>query len=106
MPRFAKAADIGHCQTILLEGHMDSKWTTLLISSALAMAGSTVADAANYRYVDNYSFGIARAPEWNLGAPDGFCRLRIYVDDKARTQLHGDQIIIATESRKRSTDQG
>jgi hypothetical protein len=85
---------------------MDRKWTTLMISSALAMAGSTIAGAATYRYVDNYSFRIARAPEWNLGAPDGFCRLRIYVDDKARIQLHGDQIVIATESGKRSTDQG
>lgn len=85
---------------------MERKWTTLLITSALAMAGSTLAGAQTYRYVDNYTFRVARAPEWNLAANEGFCRLRIYVDDKARIQLHGDQIIVATESGKRSTDQG
>ena len=41
-----------------------------------------------------------------MGATDGFCRLRIYVDDRARIQLRGDQIVVATESGKRSTDQG
>jgi hypothetical protein len=86
---------------------MNRKWTTLLISSALAAAGSTLADAqSTYRYVDNYSFRIARAPEWNVGASEGFCRLRIYVDDRAHIQLRGDQIVVATESGKRSTDQG
>jgi hypothetical protein len=85
---------------------MDRKWTTLLVSSALALAGSTVAAAQTYKYVDNYSFRVARAPEWNLAANEGFCKLRIYVDDRARIQLHGDQIIVATESGKRSTDRG
>ncbi|HET9579742.1 MAG TPA: hypothetical protein VFP44_18055 [Usitatibacter sp.] len=85
---------------------MDMRWTTLLASSALALAGSTLADAQTYKYVDNYTFRVARAPEWNLAANEGFCRLRIYVDDRARIQLHGDQIIVATETGKRSTDQG
>ena len=85
---------------------MDSKWTTLLVSSALAAAGSTLAGAQAYRYVDNYSFRVAHAPEWNVAANEGFCRLRIYVDDRARVQLRGDQIVVATESGKRSTDQG
>jgi hypothetical protein len=85
---------------------MDRKWTSLLVSSALAMAGSTLAGAQTYRYVDNYSFRMAHAPEWNMAANEGFCRLRIYVDDRARVQLRGDQIIVATETGKRSTDQG
>lgn len=85
---------------------MDRKWTALLISSALALAGSTLAAAQTYKYVDNYSFRVARAPEWNLAANEGFCRLRIYVDDRARIQLHGDQIIVATETGRRSTDRG
>ena len=103
----AHASDIGHCKTIPEEDRiMDRKWMTLLVSSALAAAGSTLAAAETYRYVDNHSFRIAHAPEWNVAANQGFCKLRIYVDDRARVQLHGDQIVVATESGKRSTDQG
>jgi hypothetical protein len=86
---------------------MDTRLTALLVSGAIAAAGATAAGAqTTYRYVDNYSFRVAHAPEWNVGASDGFCRLRIYVDDRARIQLRGDQIVVATESGKRSTDQG
>ena len=85
---------------------MNRKWIPLLVSSVLAGAGSLAASAETYRYVDNYSFRIARSPDWNVASADGFCRLRIYVDDKARIQLRGDQIIVATQSGKRSTDQG
>lgn len=85
---------------------MDRKWTGLLVSSALAMAGSTAAGAQSHRYADDYSFRMAHAPEWNVGSSEGFCRLRIYVDDKARIQLRGDQVIVATESGRRSTDRG
>jgi hypothetical protein len=84
---------------------MKRKWIPLLVSSALAAAGAVTANAAD-RYSDNYSFRIARSPDWNLASADGFCRLRIYVDDKARIQLRGDQIVVATQSGKRSTDQG
>lgn len=107
MPRGAHASDIGHCFTISLEDRtMKTRWMTLLVSSALAAAGSTLAGAQTDRYVENYSIRMAHAPEWNVAANEGFCRLRIYVDDRARVQLRGDQIVVATESGKRSTDQG
>ena len=86
---------------------MNGKSLSLLVSSVLAAAAAIPAAAqTTYRYVDNYSFRVARSPEWNVGASSGFCRLRIYVDDRARVQLRGDQIVVATESGKRSTDQG
>ena len=86
---------------------MNRKLTTLLVSGALAATGATLAAAqATYRHADNYSFRVEKAPEWNVAASEGFCRLRIYVDDRARIQLRGDQIVVATESGKRSTDRG
>jgi hypothetical protein len=85
---------------------MQAKSITLLVSGALVLAAPGAADAQAYRHVDNSTFRIARSPEWNVGASAGFCRLRVYVDDKARIQLRGDQMIVATESGKRSTDQG
>jgi hypothetical protein len=85
---------------------MNRNLTALLVSSALAAAGSAGAAETTYRYVDNDSFRVARAPEWNVAASEGFCRLRIYVDDRARVQLRGDQLVVATENGKRSTDRG
>ena len=86
---------------------MKRNLTALLVSSVLAAGGSTLAAAeTTYRYVDGDTFRIARAPDWNLGATEGFCRLRVYVDDRARIQLRGDQLVVATENGKRSTDRG
>ncbi len=76
-----------------------------LVVGALAAAGATTA-AAQARYVDDFSLRVGRAPEWNLGVADGACRLRIFVDDKARIQMRGDQIIVKTQSGRRSYDQG
>jgi hypothetical protein len=76
----------------------------LLVGGALAL-GATAA-SAQVRYSDEYSLRLGRAPEWNLGAPDGTCRLRIWVDDKADVQMRGDQIIVRTHSGRRSFDQG
>lgn len=84
---------------------MKPKWITLLVSSTLALAGSAEA-LAQARIVDDYSFRVGRAPDWNLAAADGHCRLRIWVDDKAQIQMRGDQIIVRTESGRRSFDQG
>lgn len=83
---------------------MNRKWTTALVAGALA-AGSTAA-LAQPRYADDSSFRVGRAADWNLAAADGQCRLRIWVDDKARVQLRGDQIIVRTETGQRSYDQG
>ena len=86
---------------------MKRNLTALAVASALVAAGSTLAAAeTTYRYVDGDSFRLAHAPDWNVAATEGFCRLRVYVDDRARIQLRGDQLVVATESGKRSTDRG
>ena len=80
---------------------MTRRWIPVL---AAALAAALPA-AAQTRY-DDYSFRVGRAPEWNLAAADGVCRLRIWVDDAAQVQMRGDQIIVRTDSGKRSFDQG
>ncbi len=83
---------------------MNRKTINILVGGALALAAT--ATSAQVRYSDEYSLRLGRAPEWNLGSPDGTCRLRIWVDDKADVQMRGDQIIVRTHSGKRSFDQG
>ncbi len=75
------------------------------IAGALALGGAAAADAQP-RYVDDYNVRIARAPDWNIHAPDGQCRLRLWVDDRARVELRGDQVIVRTETGRRSYDRG
>ncbi|HYC37649.1 MAG TPA: hypothetical protein VEC19_14580 [Usitatibacter sp.] len=82
---------------------MNRKWTLALAVGAL-VAGATPAMAQ--RYVDEYTVRLARSPDWNVAAADGFCRLRLYVDDRARIELRGDQVVVRTESGRRSFDQG
>jgi len=77
----------------------------LALAGALALGGASTA-AAQPRYVDDYSVRIARAPDWNIAAPDGQCRLRLWVDDRARVELRGDQVIVRTETGQRSYDRG
>ena len=83
---------------------------TVLIKLAVAGAllGSAAAMAQDYRLGDRpYTFRVGpSAPEWNLNAADAQCRLRIFVDDKAQVQLRGDQIVVQTQSGRRSYDQG
>jgi hypothetical protein len=78
------------------------------VAGALALCGAAAAAAQDYRsyYDQNYAYRLGRAPEWNLAAPEGQCRLRIWVDDKAQVQLHGDQITVNTNAGRRSFDQG
>lgn len=82
---------------------MKRKWIPLLV--ALAGTATAATAVAQPRYED-YSFRIGRAPDWNMTAADGICRLRIFVDDAAQVQLRGDQIIVRTQSGQRSFDQG
>ena len=83
---------------------MNRKLLNALVGGALVL-GSTAA-SAQVRYIDEYSLRLGRAPEWNLTAPDGQCRLRVWVDDKADVQMRGDQIIVKTHTGRRSFDQG
>lgn len=84
---------------------MKRKCINALVLGALTL-GSGAALAQQPRYDGDYTFRAGRAPEWNLTAPDGMCRLRIFVDDKAQVQLRGDQIVVRTDSGSRSYDQG
>jgi hypothetical protein len=85
---------------------MERKLLKLAVAGALAVCGSAAAIAQDYSYRENYTARLGRAPDWNLNAADGMCRLRIWVDDRAQVQLRGDQIIVNTSSGKRSFDQG
>lgn len=84
---------------------MNRKLTGILVTGALALGGAAPALGQD-RFVDEYSLRIARAPDWNLAAADGVCRLRLYVDDRARIEMRGDQIVVRTQSGRRSHDQG
>ncbi len=75
------------------------------VTGALALGAALAANAQDYRN-DDYTYRLGRAPDWNVTAADGICRLRIWVDDRATVNLRGDQIIVNTSSGKRSFDQG
>ena len=81
---------------------MKPKTLTTVVAGALLAAAAGAASAQ----ADYSTFRITRAPDWNLAAADGACRLRLSVDDRARVQMRGDEIIVRTESGKRSYDRG
>ena len=76
------------------------------VAGALALGASLAAPAQEYRYDDQYVYRLGRAPDWNVNADTGSCRLRVWVDDRASVQLRGDQIIVNTRTGKRSFDEG
>jgi hypothetical protein len=81
----------------------------ILTAVAAALAAGTLAARAEervYRIESDEAHRIAPAPGWNVAAADGMCRLRLWVDDRARVKLHGDQIVVETHSGKRSFDEG
>ncbi len=100
--------DIQYCiATSELEETMSGKWTSLMISGVVALGASTAVPAQDFiRAEDAYTYRIARAPDWDPAADEGRCRLRVFVDDRARINLRGDQIIVETRSGRRSFDQG
>ncbi len=85
---------------------MNGKWIGLLFSGAAALGASAAVLAQDYPRAETHTYRIARAPDWDPAAPDGSCRLRVFVDDRARINLRGDQIIVETRSGRRSFDQG
>jgi hypothetical protein len=89
-----------------MEEAMNRKLIPIAVGSALAACASLAfAEERVYR-IDDESHVIRRAPEWNLAANEGMCRLRIWVDDTARVKLQGDRITVETDSGKRAFDQG
>ena len=82
--------------------------TLIKLAVAGALFGSAAAMAQDYRLGDRpYTFRVGpSAPEWSVNASEAQCRLRIFVDDKAQVQLRGDQIVVQTQSGRRSYDQG
>jgi hypothetical protein len=90
-----------------VEEDMKRKLIGVAIAAAFATAGAAAAHAAVPVYrVEASPHIVARAPDWNLAAADGMCRLRIWVDDRARVKLRGDRIEVETDTGKRSYDQG
>jgi hypothetical protein len=85
---------------------MNRKIIGAAVAGALSLCASFAAPAQDYRYDDNYTFRLGRAPDWNLNAEEGTCRLRLSVDDRATVQLRGDQIVVNTNSGRRSFDEG
>ena len=85
---------------------MKLKTIPALVLGALSLGLAAPALSQTYRYADDYVFRVARAPDWDPAAADGMCRLRLYVDDRARVELRGDQIVVRTQSGRRSYDQG
>ncbi len=84
---------------------MNRKLIGAAIASALSLGAALSASAQDYRN-DNYTYRLGRAPDWNVNAADGMCRLHIWVDDRATVSLRGDQIVVNTATGKRSFDQG
>ncbi len=85
---------------------MNRKLIPIAVGAALpACASLAFAEERVYR-IDDESHVIRRAPEWNVAANEGMCRLRVWVDDKARVRLQGDRITVETDSVKRAFDQG
>lgn len=86
---------------------MNRKWIPMAVAAALG-AGAFAAHAEErvYRIESDYAHRIRHAPDWDVAAVDGMCRLHIWVDDRARVKLRGDRIEVETDSGKRSFDQG
>jgi hypothetical protein len=84
---------------------MNRKLIGAAVASALSLGAALTASAQDYRN-DSYTYRLGRAPDWNVNAADGMCRLRIWVDDRATVSLRGDQIVVNTATGKRSFDQG
>jgi hypothetical protein len=87
---------------------MNRKLTSMAVAGALAVCGPLAASAQEYRLGDSpFAFRIGpAAPEWSLNAEEGQCRIKVFVDDTAQIQLRGDQVIVNTQSGRRSYDQG
>lgn len=79
---------------------MDKSFLRLCVAGALCTAGLASAQAPHvYRVspIDN---------DWAMNADEGQCRLRIWIDDRAKVRLHGDQVIVDTQAGRQSFDQG
>jgi len=87
---------------------MNRRLIPMAVAATLAAAAALTANAEErvYRIESDAAHRISPAPNWNVAAADGMCRLHIWVDDRARVKLHGDQIVVETDSGRKSFDQG
>src|SRR5262245_37157460 len=70
-----------------VEEAMKPRLIPIAVGTALAACASLAfAEDRVYR-IDEGPHLIQRAPEWNLAANEGMCRLRVWVDDTARVRL-------------------
>jgi hypothetical protein len=84
---------------------MKATYVSAIVAAALAGTAGAAA-AQSFGAEELATTRIARAPEWSPGNPDGFCRLRVWVDDRARVELRGDQVMVRMHSGRRSYDTG
>jgi hypothetical protein len=85
------------------EDAMQTRTLATLVAGALALAAGTTSAQTDR---DEQAVRVAHADRWEPGAPDGFCRLRLYVDANARVELHEDQVIVRTGAGRRAYDTG
>jgi hypothetical protein len=80
------------------------KWIGALACATAAVAAGTA--LAQSRGTDDYSVRLARAPDWRPASPEGECRLKLWVDDRARVELRGDRAVVRTQAGRPSFDFG
>jgi hypothetical protein len=73
---------------------------------AAGTAALAVTSAAAQPMGRHYDVRVALAPGWSAAAPEGQCRLRVWVDDLARVAMRGDRVVIRTDAGERSYDLG
>ncbi len=73
---------------------------------ACAAAAALLAASAGAAAQEESRTKVLRDTQWNLAALEGRCQLRVWVDDRARVRLRGDEIWVQTRSGQRSFDQG
>jgi hypothetical protein len=97
----------GGKQPETVEESMNRKLIPVAIAAAFASLTALAARAEVPAYrIESSPRIVARVPDWNLAAAEGMCRLRVWVDDRARIRLRGDRIDVETDSGQRSYDQG
>lgn len=75
------------------------------IPTLLALAACGFALAAAAQTPESRSKTL-RASDWDPRGTTGTCQLRIWVDERARIRMRGDEIWVATEAGERAYDQG
>ncbi len=69
------------------------------------IAAALLFSSAAFAQVDIH-FRLGQQPGWNLGAGEGRCDVRMWVDHQAELRIRGDRIQVRTVEGSRSYDEG